>query len=313
MRHYLLGELSDSEQVALEEKYFADSQVFDEMTQVESDLVDDYVRDRLPVQARKQFEQSYMINPKRRERVKFAQALATGLDRTEAPSAVAQKSVKMVSEQRGLLKSLRRLGLAPAFSLAIVSLLIAVIGIWSFIEARRMRQELADTTIRAGQEQRERELQQQVAAERARADQLAADLERLRSQQHPETKPTQSARPAPTFASLLLTVGPGVRGTDTGPATTLVIPPGTEQVRIGLKMKEHEYRSYHVSLQAVGGREIFSRQNIRPGTSRSGAAFTFSLPASTFSTGDYILTLKGTTRSGGVEDLSKSIFRVEKK
>jgi hypothetical protein len=310
MKRYLLGELDEAEQKALEEEYFTDSQVFDEMTEVESDLVDDYVRGRLPAETRKQFEQFYMAHAKRRERVKFAEALLTGLDHIEAPRAVAQKPVETVSGRRGLLESLRRLWLAPAFSLAIVSLLVVAIGILLFIEARRTRQELAEMqTARAGQEQRARELEQQVAGERERADQLAAELEQLRNQQPPETRP----QPAPALASLLLTVGPGVRGADTGPQATLVIPPSAERVRIALRMKEHDYPSYHVSLQAAGGQEIFSRQNIKPGMTRSGTAFTISLPASKFSTGDYILTLRGTTAGGGVEDLSKSIFRVEKK
>jgi hypothetical protein len=302
--------LNESEQRALEEEYFTNSQAFDEVTQAESDLVDDYVRGKLPAEARKQFEQFYMADANRRERVKFAQALLTSIDRTEAPRAVAPRAVENVSGRRGLLESLRRPWLAPAFTLAIVSLLVVAIGIWYFIDARRARKELAETqAASAGQQRRERELEQQVADERARADQLAAELERLRDQQPPQTE----QRPAPAFASLLLTVGPGVRGAYTGPQATLRIPPGTERVRIDLRLKEHDYPSYHVSLQGAGGQEIFSRQNIRPATTRSGAAFTFTLPASTLSTGDYILTLKGTTAGGEVEDLSKSLFRVERK
>ena len=66
-------------------------------------------------------------------------------------------------------------------------------------------------------------------------------------------------------------------------------------------------------LQAVGGSEIFSRRNIKPRTSKSGAAFTLNVPASKLSTGDYLLTLRATTEGGDVEDVSKSLFRVEKK
>jgi hypothetical protein len=309
MKRYLLGELSEAEQAALEERYFTDPQVFDEMTEVESDLIDEYVRGRLPARARERFEQFYMAHAKRRERVKFTQALATSIDRVET-KAPAPQPVETVSERRGLLESLHRMMMAPVFSLAIVSLLVVAIGGWFFIEARRVRQQLSETqTARAIQEERERDLEQQIADERARADQLAAELEQLRNQQPPEIRP----QPAPAFASLLLAVGPGVRGAETGSPAKLVIPAGTKQVRIDLKLKEHDYPSYHVSLQEVGGQEIFSRQNIRPGTTGPGAALTLNLPASRFSTRDYILTLKGATRSGEVEDLSKSLFRVEKK
>ena len=44
---YLLGELPEDEQAALEARYIADSRVFDEVAKIESDLVDDYVRGKL--------------------------------------------------------------------------------------------------------------------------------------------------------------------------------------------------------------------------------------------------------------------------
>ena len=47
MIRYLLGELPEGEQAAIEEQYFADPRVLDELTQTETALVDDYVRGRL--------------------------------------------------------------------------------------------------------------------------------------------------------------------------------------------------------------------------------------------------------------------------
>ena len=44
---YLLGELAEPEQTALEEKYFADPQLFDQLVKAETELVDDYARGRL--------------------------------------------------------------------------------------------------------------------------------------------------------------------------------------------------------------------------------------------------------------------------
>ncbi len=59
MTRYLLGELSDSEQAALEEKYFTDPQVFDKMVKAENELVDNYGRGLLSPQSREKFEQYY--------------------------------------------------------------------------------------------------------------------------------------------------------------------------------------------------------------------------------------------------------------
>lgn len=322
MTRYLLGELSEAEQSALEQRYFSDPHVFDQVAQAENQLVDDYIRGELSPQARARLEQYYFAHPKRRERAKFAEALATKLDQVEAVKGSAEPSVQMESWWARLLAALSGRRLALGFSMAL--LLIVVGGVWSLTERRRQQRELAQTqAAQADQARRERELQQQLTDERIRANELAAkesqanelaaELERRRAQQQTaQTKPGTPARSVPTFATLLLTVG-GVRGADTGPPAVLVIPAGTEQVHLQLKMKENDYQSYGVVLQPVGGKEIFSRASLKAKPARSGASFLFVVPAGRFATSDYILTLKGITQTGEVKDLSKSIFRVEKR
>src|SRR5688500_6089886 len=92
MTRYLLGELSEGEQAALEKAYFEDPDVFTELTAAEEGLVDDYARDRLSPDDRARFERVYLADPRRRERVQFAQALITRLDGTEHSNrAVAPK------------------------------------------------------------------------------------------------------------------------------------------------------------------------------------------------------------------------------
>lgn len=313
MTRYLLGELSESEQTALEEKYFTDPQVFDQVLRTESELLDSYARNQLSAEARLRFEQSYLINPRRRERVKFAEALATRLNQTEAFER-AEAPVLTMSRWQRLLAALGGQRRALEFSIALASLLIMIGGIWFFIESRRLQHELAQTrATQADQERREQELAQQVASERERAEKLAAELERLQRTQTelPQATPTPTVRAAaPTFVTLLLTAG-GVRGSGTAGTQTLVIPPGTAQARLQLNLKQNDYPRYSISLQAVGGGEIFSRQNLKPRATRSGASFTLTVPAQKLADGEYILTLRGISPEGEVDDLSKSIFRVE--
>src|SRR5258708_8364808 len=89
---YLLGDLSESEQTALEEEYFTDPPAFDKMVNAENELVDSYARGRLTPRLRKRFEQYYLAHPKRRERTKFAQALVTKLDQIEVDRAADSKA-----------------------------------------------------------------------------------------------------------------------------------------------------------------------------------------------------------------------------
>ncbi len=311
MIRYLLGELSDSERAALEEKYFTHPQVFEEMVKAENELVDDYACGRLSPHLRERFEQYYLAHPERRERANFAQALVTKLEQVESAHPAVETGIKLAPWLR--LPKLFGESRAFAFSMALALLLLTMGGGWLLLRTRRLRDELAQTqAAHAAQEQRDRELQQQLANERARINDLndepnRARVESKKSQpQIPETDATLA------FVTLLLTAG-GVRGADTGSAPELVIPAGTEQVRIQLNLKEGGYSNYRIVLRAIGGETIFSRQGIKPKATRSGSAFNVIVPARRFAAGDYILTLRGVRPDGEVDDVSKSIFHVARK
>ena len=328
MTRYLLGELPEGELAALEEKYFTDPQLFQRVVQAEHELVDHYARGRLSPTARARFEQHYLAHPRRRERAKFAEALATKLDQLEGAEASAASRTAAGSWRRRLLAIWPARRRRLALSAALAALLVMLGGFWLIGANRRLRGELRETQAqRSRQEQlqreleqrdresqqRRRELEQQVADERARAEHLASELERLRSQPPGlQPKPAPPAGAAPAFVSLLLTVG-GVRGAETGAPATLIIPPGTAQVRLRLGLKEHHYPSYQAVLQAVGGPEIFSRQGLKPRTASRGAGLVLVVPSDKFATGEYILTLRGRSQDGELDDVSKSIIRIEKR
>ncbi len=310
MTRYLLGELSESERADLERRYFADSAFFERLSQCESDLMDDYARGRLSPETRERFEKAYLADPERRARLRFSEALVAKLDREVSPGLIPQEAettswwqklfVPFIGGQRAL-----------AFSFAV--LLLMVLGsAWLLLRTSRLRNELAQTrATEAAREQHERELQQQLIDEQARNQQLIAELDRERAQPTPEVGIASPKNTAPAFVSLLL-VASGVRGAETR-SPTLSIPAGTQEVRIELKTAENEYQSYQLELHALGGKAIFDRKKVKPTITKSGANFGFSVPASRFTSGDYILTLKGVMPTAEVEDVSKSLFRVEKK
>jgi anti-sigma factor RsiW len=222
--HYLLGELSEAERVALEERYFTDLQVFDKIVKAENELVDDYARGRLSPQLRERFEQYYLAHPKRRERMKFAQAFVTRLDQSEAIHFVADAQAKLAP---GWWRRLELLGDSRALAFATALALLLALGAgWLFFQSKRLREELAQTqTARATQEERERELQQQLANERTRVKDLNDELLDVRSQaKNPEVPATATS---PAVATLLLTAV-GSRGADTGSAPRLIIRADTK-------------------------------------------------------------------------------------
>lgn len=315
MMRYLLGELSEQEQVALEEKYFTDPQVFDQMLKTESELVDEYARGYLSTEVRERFEKFYMTRPGLIERVKFARALTARLDQIEEPAASAEKTPLAISSWQWFLMLLRDQRPVLGFSVALAILLLLG-GVWVFVESRRRQQrELAQAqAAREAQERpRSEESQQETGTRKTQEESTAPQASPLSTpQQKSVPSPSPTVNSAPQTVSLALTVG-GVRSGNGDRIPTLVIPQGTVQTRLQLVLKDNDYPSYQASLQTVGGTEIFSRSGVKPRSTKSGASFVFTLPASKLAGGDYVLTLRGISPDGEIDDLGKSLFRVEKR
>jgi hypothetical protein len=310
IQRYLLGELTESEQAALEQEYFNDQQLFEQIVEVENDLVDKYARGLLSTPTHDRFRDYYLDHAQRRARARFAEALRAKLDEARDVEVATSTSTETWLER--LFKVLLGPRLAWAFSIAV--LLFAVLAGWFFIETRRLRQELARTeSERVARESRERELQQQVTNEQLRAEKLSQELERLRMQPEAASpSPSSEDKLASTFATLILTIG-GTRSTDGGSPSVLHIPARTEQVRLQLNLRENNYSRYQAVLQSAGGNTIFTSRQLTAVNKKTGANLALVVPARIFPAGDYILTLRGVSKTGEVEDVSKSLFRVEKR
>src|SRR5262245_12113371 len=74
---YLLGALPATEAERLDELSFTDEDFAATLKAAENDLVDAYVQGELTGDALAQFESYYLASPRRREKVRFAQAFQT--------------------------------------------------------------------------------------------------------------------------------------------------------------------------------------------------------------------------------------------
>lgn len=304
MQRYLLGELSESEKTALEEKYFTDPQFFNEVLKTENELVDRYVRNQLAKDLRERFEQSYMSHPSRRDRVEFTAALVSRLDQKEQRSADTEES----SWWSSLLGAFGGPRPALRLSAALATLVVVLGGFWIYVETQKRQRALEQTA-------REEQQRQQNAAEEARRAQesIARQTpEGSKPQVVPQPSPSPVEGSVPRSVSLALVVG-GVRGGNSNEVQTLVIPPGTSEARLSLNLKESNYPSYQASLETIAGVEVFNQKVVKPTRARTGASFVFTVPVNKLANGDYVLTLKGNNSDGEVDNLSKSLFRVQKR
>src|SRR5215203_3217292 len=162
---YLLGELTEEQQIEIEDRAFSDQEYLGTITAVENDLIDEYVRHELSDRERRQFESRFLASAERRKRVEFAKALA-GVA-VEAPAV--QKDVAGWSWRDALYAFLNGLNPAARFATAAAMLLLLVGGAWLLTTTWRLRRQLtqlqADSQSRQNEQQ---ELQQRIETERRR-------------------------------------------------------------------------------------------------------------------------------------------------
>src|SRR5262245_53278405 len=127
---YLLGDLPEEQQVEIEDRAFSDPEYRQNITAVENDLIDEYVRRQLSNQQRRQFEERFLASADRRKRVEFARALATVVSESHASETTADR--REYQKRPSFFEAVAAFiqGLAPAsrFSLATATLLIMIAG-----------------------------------------------------------------------------------------------------------------------------------------------------------------------------------------
>ena len=310
IHRYLLGDLPEEEQSALEQEFLADGEVFEKVWAAENELVDRYVRGNLAPAEKHLFEENYLSSPAHRERLAFAKKLVQAAD----SGAEKEKAVTSSGHRLSRWDSLRAAWGASRLrwaSVAVVALFAAT-SVWLFTENRRLRGQINQQRFEAAlEQQRAQELEKELKDQHEQSDELAAELANLREELSPtvapQTPPDQGeARPVVSFIlSPLL-----MRG---GEPRQLTVPKETKAVLLKMRVQEPVGRSLQASLRTVEGAPIWSRSGIktRP-QEKDGFSVSVSIPANKIPPGDYILTLSAVNETNESEEINRYFFRVVK-
>src|SRR6266508_3020711 len=87
IRRYLLGELAEADQAALEQELLIDRGKFDRVWAVENELIDSYVRGEMSRAYRERFEGHYLVSPLHRERAAIAESFLADIDQAVGETA----------------------------------------------------------------------------------------------------------------------------------------------------------------------------------------------------------------------------------
>jgi anti-sigma factor RsiW len=320
---YLLGDLPEEEQVEIEGRAFRDQQYLQNILAVENDLIDEYVRGELSDSERRQFESRFFASAERRRKVKFARALTSVFFEPASTGELARHAVTPALTWRDSFAAFLR-GLNPAlrFSLAAAALLILFGGSGLVVETLRLRAQLRQLQAERQTRQHEQQVvEQQLAEQYARSEDLTAQLQGEREQRErneellrelqreQEESATRSSRP--TIISLMLL--PGISRSSAN-RPEMVLPKSARRARLQIGISPgDEYKSFRAELRAQGGKQVWTQDNLFARRARAGRAIILNLPASVLSAGEYELALKGVNDRGAVEDVGYYYFSVLKK
>jgi len=283
---YLLGESTETEREALEQRCLEDEAVAEEIEAFENELVDDYVTGRLAAADQARFERGYLSAPGRAEKVTFARALRTRLGSgEEAPVPVP-----------------RVLSLAAAILLGIAGAYFA----YRFNQARHEVSRLGGE--QASLERREKDLARQLSEARAERDRLERELESARKAAESYVSGT-AAIPPESAGTVAFTLAGGL-ARDHGTPKVLQIPSGAREIRLSMPLPSDPYVSYSADIRTPEGMKIWKAAGLA--ARKAGAALTLDLtvPAGLLPAGDYIVTVQGFAPGGALEPLADFAFRV---
>ena len=271
---YLLGELSDDERTRLEDDYVGDQDLFDELADAETELIDAYVRGALTSRERDRFEARYLSSPRGRDRVAFARSLARAGDRIAAPDRPPQAR-----------RPWRPAWLSwpsPALTAAAATAVLAVVASVAWWSSRPS------------------------PATETPAPSAAAPAESpAGAAAPPESRPPGATAGDRAIALVLL---PGSVRSPEG-AAVLSVPAGADAVRIQVKHQGDPHPAYRVVISTPEGREVWSRGDLPP--SQPGApSLVVSLPAGALRPGDFVLTLSARQAGSGFANIAEYSFRV---
>jgi hypothetical protein len=283
---YLLGELSEDEQVQVEDRAFADPRYLDALESAEADLIDAWVRGDLSDADRRAFEGRFLVSPERRRKVQLAKDLAKIGDEIRTAERAA---VGRVSFWRSLAMLAR--GWRPAFAFAGALAAVVCLGgvLWQMSQNGAMRSRVAE--LEAGR----RKALDELAAERSRAESLSAQL----------VQRPGAARPVPTSLVLI----PGVSRGEAS-SQTLTLGPSTQVARITIQLERRDdFPRFRVELRTRAGEEVLTAGNLARGRD----SVSFEAPAGLLAAGEYELALKGVHADQTLSDIGYFYFAVRKR
>lgn len=292
LESFLLNELVSSEREEIEQRIFADDDLFARVEEIETDLIDGYAGGTLEPDMMRRFEASLESVPARREKLLVARVLHSKLatSRTEAAEVVpfSKRNVWMF---RGALAA---------------GIIGVIVGMPMLLQRsdddapNRIGSSVATAT--PGTEAPTHPVNLPAEGEVTITDSAAATESffipvdptvAIKRPPVPAIAGDQASSPAasvPRSMTFVLATFSLRSGTE---LDTLEVERGIDSVNVRLILESEEYSSYNVAIKDSRGRSVWQGTRLPLTTIDSGPAVSFDVPASAFEDGRHELVLAG--------------------
>jgi anti-sigma-K factor RskA len=321
--NYLLGALPEAELERFERRFLEDETLFEELQEIEDELIDDYVSGTLSGEQRTLFEKYFLRSAKRREKLEFARALTEHARIWKNESATAAHDQSQSAESSAadgkVLPFKRWSQPVPAWrqwaAVAAVVLIAVALGVL-WLRNRELRRELiaADADSARLRQQAEglsaraADTAAQLSAEQQQTQELEEQLEKLQ-------KTISANGPRKVVTSAMLGVEyffRGGRGDDQKKVRTFAIPDNAGVVRLGLEFEKSRFEIFKITLRRKDGGTVWTRGGLKPRVVADKQSITLAIPAETLPAGNYEVLVSGVPSDGPVESLGRFFIKVER-
>lgn len=336
LRRYLLGDVSEEQQEAVEERLLQDDSIFEELLALEDELYFDYRQDRLNERERAAFEQKFLKTAEDKEKAIFAEAFL------RATAEFAEEKNALISNSPNWLRSIAAFfdfsNRALQFGFAAIPVLLFLGAIGLFIQNTNKQNLTADlrnnqpqdlpltsNSLRENNPERSLENEKPQAApdeEQAQEDEtrrppLEPDIARHKQSAKkvsPPSKPPTQTPPA-TRSIIATTLSPGLFTRSDGQGFQRVkLSRSAKNVPIRLLLKnESDYKTYRASLKLLDDQiQIWTSADLILQRGDKNKRLSINIPANILRQADYEISLSGTTANGETEDITSYYFSTVK-
>jgi hypothetical protein len=287
MKRYLLGRLSPDEQIALENRYVCNSAEFEELTEVENDLIDSYARGTIPAADKDEFEKRYLGAERQRAKTHFARALAEiaresdPMELVKTPS-VWERFVKMWTQPH----LLRPQWAAVA---GIVALALAF-GSYHWVHNRDLQAGMRLPKAAPG------------VAVQAPAVAGAGSASPATPKAGDNSEIEVAKNEAAPLNEFTMRLNPGIQRGGTAKANDFIVPPQASRLKFQLSLDNDDHTRYAAEIESADGTKIKRIEGLEKESVHGRQSVIMRIPSSLIPAGDYIIRLVGIEQANGTEE-----------